>query len=160
MTASRVALIVTALVVLTAVTATAASASRYVEPAFTVIREYDGFEIREYAPTVQARVLVRDESRAGLSDGFRALAGYIFGGNDREQSIVPFVHDVRDLGARRENQARRLGGDRQPAHERLGCDDLLHAGDADVVCQILHLNAVGISNWVRILPHGRGRRTG
>jgi len=70
-----------------AVTATVAVAGRYEEPSWTLTERYDGFEIRQYAPTIQARVFLRDDRRGSMNGGFRVLAGYIFGGNAEEQSM-------------------------------------------------------------------------
>lgn len=62
--------------------------SRVKEPKFSVIEKKDGYEIREYAPYIEARVKVTGEYREALSTGFRILAGYIFGGNTSKQSIA------------------------------------------------------------------------
>jgi len=70
-----------------AVTAIVAVAGRYEEPSWTLTERYDGFEIRQYAPTIQARVFLRDDRRGSMNGGFRVLAGYIFGGNAEEQSM-------------------------------------------------------------------------
>lgn len=58
------------------------------EPAFTVVRELDGFEIREYAPYLVAEVLVPGPSEEAGNQGFRILAGYIFGKNQGERRIA------------------------------------------------------------------------
>jgi hypothetical protein len=60
------------------------------EPEYEVERSLNGLEIRRYGPRVIAETLVEnlrdwDEAR---SEGFRRLAGYIFGGNQREQEIA------------------------------------------------------------------------
>ncbi len=56
------------------------------EPAWQLVKQLDEVEIRQYAPTIQARTPMTE--REGSSSGFRRLAGYIFGGNDQEQSIA------------------------------------------------------------------------
>ena len=58
------------------------------EPKFTVVARDGDFEIRDYAPAVAAEVIVTGEQQAAASKGFRLLAGYIFGGNTRKQSIA------------------------------------------------------------------------
>jgi len=58
------------------------------EPKFTVLEKKDGYEIREYAPYIEARVTVSGTYREAMSSGFRILAGYIFGGNTTKQSIA------------------------------------------------------------------------
>lgn len=55
------------------------------EPAYTVHATYDGFEVRRYVDTVQARVQIQDGDRSG---SFRRVARYIFGGNKRGDSIA------------------------------------------------------------------------
>ena len=58
------------------------------EPTYELLRKYRGFEVRKYADTIQARV-----SSSGMNYGesarpFRRIAGYIFGGNEKQQSIA------------------------------------------------------------------------
>ena len=62
------------------------SAHAIEEPAFEVRQRWDEeqIEIREYAP----RVMAVTEMAERENDGFRVLAGYIFGGNAREQEIA------------------------------------------------------------------------
>jgi hypothetical protein len=62
--------------------------SRSKEPKFTVMAKKDGYEIREYAPYIEARVTVTGEYREAMTSGFRILAGYIFGGNTSKHSIA------------------------------------------------------------------------
>jgi hypothetical protein len=45
-------------------------------------------EVREYPPLIAAEVLVGGGRSQAVSAGFRLLAGYIFGGNTRRQSIA------------------------------------------------------------------------
>ncbi|MEO8732864.1 MAG: heme-binding protein [Flavobacteriales bacterium] len=65
---------------------------------YTVDKTYDGFEVRTYERanfiyvTMDARTYSENSSK-----GFRTLAGYIFGGNDRQQKIAmtsPVVMDM------------------------------------------------------------------
>ncbi|MBA3733428.1 heme-binding protein [Patescibacteria group bacterium] len=62
--------------------------SRVKEPKFSVVSKKSGYEIREYAPYIEARVKVSGEYREAMSSGFRILAGYIFGGNTGKKSIA------------------------------------------------------------------------
>ena len=62
--------------------------SRVKEPKFSVVEKKAGYEIREYAPYIEARVKVTGEYREAMNAGFTILAGYIFGGNTRTQSIA------------------------------------------------------------------------
>lgn len=56
---------------------------------YTVDKTYDGFEVRTYAKANFIYVTMDAKTYAkGSSKGFRTLAGYIFGGNDRQQKIA------------------------------------------------------------------------
>ena len=56
------------------------------EPAYETAGQIDNVELRDYAHTIQARTaMISDDSS---SSSFRRLANYIFGGNDREQTIA------------------------------------------------------------------------
>ncbi len=59
------------------------------QPDYEVERVVDGIEIRRYRPRVVAETTAEmaDWDRA-LREGFRRLAGYIFGGNDRKLKIA------------------------------------------------------------------------
>ena len=63
-------------------------AETYEEPEFEVLREYKRFEVRRYPDSIQARLLTPGTGWSGSSGGFRRIAGYIFGGNERDQSIA------------------------------------------------------------------------
>ena len=58
------------------------------EPAHTVSLQDGSFEVREYPALVAAEVSVSGNRDEAASAGFRLLAGYIFGGNTRRQSIA------------------------------------------------------------------------
>ena len=58
------------------------------EPAYEVITTHDGFEVRRYGPTVQARVRTAGRDGGAASGGFRRVASYIFGGNTEGTSIA------------------------------------------------------------------------
>ena len=58
------------------------------EPPYEVINAHDGFEVRRYGPTVQARVQTAGRDGGAASGGFRRVAGYIFGGNGERTSIA------------------------------------------------------------------------
>jgi hypothetical protein len=62
-------------------------ASAIEEPKYTVVRQYDVFEIREYAPYLVAEVVVPGPAEEAGNQGFRILAGYIFGKNRGERKI-------------------------------------------------------------------------
>ena len=58
------------------------------EPAFRIVLQDGAFEVRDYPTLVVAEVTVTGEQKEAASKGFRLLAGYIFGGNRRKQSIA------------------------------------------------------------------------
>ena len=55
---------------------------------FTVIRSYNGFEVREYAPCSIAEVKVSADYSSAGSLAFRSLFGYISQGNKRSEKIA------------------------------------------------------------------------
>jgi hypothetical protein len=58
------------------------------EPPFTVNLAKGEFEVRDYPAMVVAEVSVTGDRKDASGKGFRLLAGYIFGGNTRKQSIA------------------------------------------------------------------------
>jgi len=58
------------------------------EPAFTTEVQDGACAIRDYPALVVAEVTVTGGQKEAASKGFRLLAGYIFGGNTRKQSIA------------------------------------------------------------------------
>ena len=71
------------------VVATAAGAAMAVEePAFKQVLREGAFELRDYPAVVVAQVTVAGDQKEAANQGFRLLAGYIFGGNKRRQSIA------------------------------------------------------------------------
>lgn len=73
-----------------AVQAYAMSTSRNIESyPYTVIQEYGDFEIRQYEASLFTSVTMpTDKYEEASGKGFSALAGYIFGGNDRNEKIA------------------------------------------------------------------------
>ena len=63
-------------------------AENYEEPKFEVLKKYKKFEVRKYSDTIQARVATGGMNYGESSRPFRRIAGYIFGGNERQQSIA------------------------------------------------------------------------
>ena len=57
------------------------------EPAYTVVRTYDAFEVRHYEPYVVAEATVSGAPDDASNEGFRILAAYIFGKNQGARSI-------------------------------------------------------------------------
>ncbi|KAL6747696.1 SOUL heme-binding protein [Haematococcus lacustris] len=52
------------------------------EPGYKVVSKYPEFEVREYAPQIRAEVTMNGSMDSQMGPAFRALAGYIFGGNE------------------------------------------------------------------------------
>lgn len=72
--------------VLLVITGIAMSTQANEEPVWSPVATLDDVELRSYAPVVQARTAL--PGGIDSSDGFRTLARYIFGGNDRSQEIA------------------------------------------------------------------------
>lgn len=70
------------------VVALAGTAMAVEEPAFKQVLREGSFELRDYPATVVAQVTVTGDQKEAAGKGFRLLAGYIFGGNKRRQSIA------------------------------------------------------------------------
>ena len=69
-------------------------------PKYTVLKLYGkNVELRQYPNMVVAKTNVRDKSfdNSG-SDGFRSIAGYIFGGNEKSEKIAMTSPVVMELG--------------------------------------------------------------
>lgn len=59
------------------------------QPKYDVVKQSDGVELRSYATYLAAEVTVEaGSSNEASSKGFRQLAGYIFGGNQRADQIA------------------------------------------------------------------------
>ena len=58
------------------------------EPSFRSVLHEGAFEVRDYPALVVAEVTVSGDQNQAANKGFRLLAGYIFGGNKRRQSIA------------------------------------------------------------------------
>jgi len=56
-------------------------------PTYRLIKKMGNVEIREYDPMIIAKTLIKESYNPALSKGFRRIANYIFGGNDKELSI-------------------------------------------------------------------------
>ncbi len=57
------------------------------EPRYTVVRSEEQFEVRRYEPYVVAETVVGATAEEAGNQGFRILAGYIFGGNKGARRI-------------------------------------------------------------------------
>ncbi len=57
------------------------------KPAYEVIKKFDIIEIRHYQDLVTASTIMGKSYSASSGNGFRKVAGYIFGANDRNEKI-------------------------------------------------------------------------
>jgi len=62
--------------------------SRVEQADYTVVKTMNGYEIREYPARIVAQTTVQGSYRESMSNGFRIVAGYIFGGNTKRESIA------------------------------------------------------------------------
>lgn len=58
------------------------------EPTFQIVMSEGDFQVRDYPSLVVAQVEVGGDRRAASNEGFRLLAGYIFGGNAGKRDIA------------------------------------------------------------------------
>jgi hypothetical protein len=71
------------------------------EPTYTAEQVTSRVEIRHYGPRVAAETTVTADEVAARSDGFRRLAGYIFGGNQVREKIAMTAPVAQQDGATR-----------------------------------------------------------
>jgi hypothetical protein len=63
--------------------------SRTEQHKYEVIKSYDKFEIRRYVPALFSSVILEKKGyKENSGEGFRILAGYIFGGNESNEKIA------------------------------------------------------------------------
>lgn len=62
--------------------------SRVEQTDYTVVQKMNGYEIREYPAHLVAQTTVQGSYGESMSNGFRIVAGYIFGGNTKKESIA------------------------------------------------------------------------
>lgn len=70
-------------------------------PKYELISKDDGFEIRRYSEMIIATTSVQADYKSSTSSGFRRIASYIFGGNDKEMKIAmtaPVISDCPSEG--------------------------------------------------------------
>lgn len=71
----------------------------YEQAPYMVVRQDGAVEIRDYASILVAEVTVSGERDAAISQGFRILAGYIFGGNVPSAKIAMTTPVTQQAGA-------------------------------------------------------------
>ncbi|MCX6557342.1 MAG: heme-binding protein [Candidatus Aminicenantes bacterium] len=62
--------------------------SRVEQADYAVVKRMNGYEIREYPAHIVAQTTVQGSLGESMSNGFRIVAGYIFGGNTKKESIA------------------------------------------------------------------------
>jgi Na+-transporting methylmalonyl-CoA/oxaloacetate decarboxylase gamma subunit len=68
-------------------------------PKYKVIKTYDEVEVRLYPKMVVAKTNLADKSFDNQgSNGFRTIAGYIFGGNEKNEKIAMTAPVVMNMG--------------------------------------------------------------
>ncbi|MFQ3246344.1 MAG: hypothetical protein ACI9WC_001502 [Arenicella sp.] len=69
------------------------------EPSYQVLSKADDYEVRLYEPYIIAQTTVSGDYDDAMSDGFREIAGYIFGGNSSDDEIsmtAPVLENAQD----------------------------------------------------------------
>jgi hypothetical protein len=62
--------------------------SRVEQPDYKVEKQDGAIEIRSYGPMIAAEAVVEGERKAAVNEGFRLIAGYIFGKNEPQAKIA------------------------------------------------------------------------
>ncbi|MGJ4948056.1 SOUL family heme-binding protein [Bradyrhizobium sp. HKCCYLS20291] len=62
--------------------------SRVEQPKYDIVSRDGDFEIRAYAPMIIAQAEVQGARRPAIEEGFRIIAGYIFGANQGRMKIA------------------------------------------------------------------------
>lgn len=62
--------------------------SRVEQAEYTVVKKMNGYEIREYPAHIVAQTTVKGPYGESMNSGFSIVAGYIFGGNTKKESIA------------------------------------------------------------------------
>jgi hypothetical protein len=66
---------------------------------YTVLKEFDQFEVRQYEAALFSSVKMNAKTyEETSSSGFRVLAGYIFGGNEKNEKIAMTSPVVMEMG--------------------------------------------------------------
>lgn len=68
-------------------------------PEYQLVKKYDEVEIRRYPKMIVAKTALSDNSFSNSGNqGFRTIAGYIFGGNEANQKIAMTAPVVMNMG--------------------------------------------------------------
>lgn len=119
------------------------------EPRYELVRALGDIEIRQYEASIQAVTILPDSS--GTSEGFRRLAGFIFGGNEREQKIAMTAPVQETLGVDTPTMAFTM-----PAQYRL--EQLPTPADGRVILQDVPARTVAVVSFSGWATGGRVAR--
>lgn len=73
--------------------------SKVESPAYTVIKKYDDFELRQYGPMVLAQTEMKNKSyEESSSESFQTVANYIGGQNDQRKKIAMTSPVIVEMG--------------------------------------------------------------
>ncbi len=75
--------------------------SRVEQADYTVVKKMSNYEIREYPEHIVAQTTVKGSRGEAMGSGFSIVAGYIFGGNTKKESIAmtaPVVSQKQEVG--------------------------------------------------------------
>ena len=62
--------------------------SRVEQADYSAVKKMNGYEIREYPAHIVAQTTVKGSYGDSMSSGFNSVAGYIFGGNIKKETIA------------------------------------------------------------------------
>lgn len=62
--------------------------SKVENTAYSVVEKKDTYEVRLYPEHIVAQTTIKGPYKEALNEGFRIVAGYIFGGNTKKESIA------------------------------------------------------------------------
>ncbi len=79
--------------------------SRVEQTEYTVLKKMDGYEIREYPAHIVAQTTVEGSLNGSMNSGFSIVAGYIFGGNTKKESIAMTAPVVAQMGGEKVSES-------------------------------------------------------
>lgn len=85
---NMVYIIIALILLVTTWTAWGFFGSRVEQTDYTVVQQMSGYEVRQYPAHIVAQTTVQGSYEEGLNSGFSIVAGYIFGGNTKQESIA------------------------------------------------------------------------